>query len=339
MTYYAGFDIGGTNARLSLFDDDWQVLGESRRGVRGAGEPGKVAETMREMLADLCEHHGVVRGELDALGVGIAGQLDAAGQVVINAPNLGWRDVDFADLLADTLESDFGALNIHIANDLNALLWGEHAAGAVSDVDNALAVYVGTGIGGAILIDGGLVTGSGGKAGEIGHSKVVPGGRLCGCGERGCVEAYAGGVHLEKMAAEIAERDSLDEVLRPGEEIQADLKVADRLAADGREAFDELWEMSTDYLAVVLANACTLLNPAVLLLGGGILENLEDFRGRVLTKTTPLVLEAARRDLEIRFPELGDDAGVLGAAELAAGSAANASANASANTSANASTK
>ncbi len=318
MTHYAGFDIGGTNARLSLFDDAWKVLGESRRGVRGAGEPRQVAETMREMLADQCERHGVPPGELAALGVGIAGQLDAAGQVVINAPNLGWRDINFAELLSDTLEGEFGRLDVHVANDLSAILWGEYAAGAVRDVDDVLAVYVGTGIGGAILIDGGLVTGSGGKAGEIGHSKVVPGGRLCGCGERGCVEAYAGGVHLERMAAEIAERESLDQVLRPGEEIQADLKAADCLAADGHPDFDELWEMSTDYLAVVLANACTLLNPAVLLLGGGILDNLEDFRSRVLTKTTPLVLEAARRDLETRFPELGDDAGVLGAARLAA---------------------
>ncbi len=314
---YAGFDIGGTNARLSLFDDAWNVLAEVRHSVRGGSQPAQVADTMHAMLHEAGERAGVDPGALESVGVGIAGQLDATGQLVINAPNLGWRDIRFADLIHDRLEADFGFHHTLIVNDLSALLWGEYSEGAVRDVDHVLAVYVGTGVGGAILADGQLITGTGGKAGEIGHTKVVPGGRLCGCGERGCVEAYTGGVHLETMAAEIAERDGLDNVLRPSEDLTADLMEADKLAADGHADFDELWETATDYLALTLANACTLLNPAVLLLGGGVLLNLEEFRGRVLTKVPPLVLEAARDDLEIRFPDLGDDAGVLGAARLA----------------------
>jgi glucokinase len=318
MATYAGFDIGGTNARLSLFDESWQVIAETRHTVRDASAPDELVETMHRMLEEAGEEASVDPSELASIGVGVAAQLDATGTEVINAPNLGWRNVQFGDLISETIEADFGDLDILIVNDLNALLWGEHCDGAVTDAENVLAVYVGTGVGGAILTEGNLVTGAGGKAGEIGHSKVVPGGRLCGCGERGCVEAYTGGVHLENLAAEIAERHGFDEVLRPGEAITADLKEADRLAADGHPEFDELWERATDYLAVVLANACTLLNPAVLLLGGGVLDNLEDFRGRVLTKTPPLVLEACRDDLALRFPSLGDDAGVLGAAKLAA---------------------
>jgi glucokinase len=318
MPTYAGFDIGGTNARLSLFDDSWQVIAETRHTVRDESAPEQVAQAMHRMLEEAGAEASIDASSLASIGVGIAGQLDATGTEVINAPNLGWRNVQFADLVSEALESDYGELNILIVNDLSALVWGEHCSGAVTDAENVLAVYVGTGVGGAILTDGALVTGSGGKSGEIGHSKVVPGGRLCGCGERGCVEAYAGGVHLEKMAAEIAERHGLDKVLRPGESITADLKEADRLAANGHPDLDELWEEATDFLAIVLANACTLLNPAVLLLGGGVLENLDDFRGRVLAKTPPLVLEACRDDLEVRFPELGDEAGVLGAAKLAA---------------------
>lgn len=314
---FAGFDIGGTNARLSLFDDAWSTLTEVRHTVRGGSRPDQVTQTMHAMLMEAVDEAGVDPTALEAVGVGIAGQLDAAGEVVINAPNLGWRDVAFAKLVSETLTDDFGAHHTRIVNDLSALLWGEYAAGAVRDTGDVLAVYVGTGVGGAILAQGRLVDGAGGKAGEIGHSKVVPGGRLCGCGQRGCVEAYAGGVHLEKMAAEIAEREGIDAVSRPGEEITADLGEADRLAADGHPDFDELWQTATDYLALTMANACTLLNPAVLLLGGGVLLNLEEFRGRVLSKVPPLVLEAARDDLEIRFPELGDDAGVLGAAKLA----------------------
>jgi glucokinase len=319
MSFYAGFDIGGTNARLSLFDDSWQIMAEARESVREALTPEEVGQAMHRMLEDAGEEAGVDPASLASVGVGIAGQLDATGSVIINAPNLGWRDIRFADMLREELEEDFGELDIRIVNDLSALLWGEHCKGAITDADNVLAVYVGTGVGGAILSNGVLINGAGGKSGEIGHAKVVPGGRLCGCGQRGCVEAYAGGVHLEKMAAEIAEREGLDAVLRPGEAITADLFEADKLAAEGHEAFDELWETATDYLALTMANACTLLNPAVLLLGGGILDNLDDFRGRVLTKVPPLVLESARDDLEIRFPELGDEAGVFGAAKLARG--------------------
>lgn len=315
--HFAGFDIGGTNARLSLFDESWRVLAESRHSTREALTPEEVGRTMYQMLVEAGEEAGIAPAELASVGVGIAGQLDAAGSFIFNAPNLGWRDVCFADLLHEELEVDFGQLDIRIVNDLSALLWGEHCKGAISDAKDVLAVYVGTGVGGAILSNGVLLNGAGGKSGEIGHAKVVPGGRLCGCGERGCVEAYAGGVHLEKLAAEIAEREGIDAVLRPGEAIIADLVEADLLAAEGHEAFDALWTTATDYLAVTMANACTLLNPAVLLLGGGVLDNLEDFRGRVLSKVPPLVLEAARDDLEIRFPQLGDDAGVFGAARLA----------------------
>jgi glucokinase len=328
MTYHAGFDIGGTNARLSIFDDAWQTIAQARHNVRDASSPDEVAQTMRRMLEEAMLGEAGTDVSIDpsslaSIGVGIAGQLNATGTEVINAPNLGWRHVSFADRVSKSLAADYGDLDILIVNDLSALLWGEHTDGAIADAENVLAVYVGTGIGAAILADGVIVTGAGGKAGEIGHSKVVPGGRLCGCGERGCVEAYAGGVHLEKRAAEIAARHGLDEVLRPGESVTADLKEADRLVVDdltaeGHQDLDELWDESTDYLAIVLANACTLLNPAVLMLGGGVLDNLDEFRGRLLAKTSPLVLEACRHDLEIRFPELGDEAGVLGAARLAA---------------------
>lgn len=317
MTGFAGFDIGGTNARVRLYDADWEPIAEKRQLTRG-GAPETIVETMREMLLAVCEDAKIAPDTLSSVGVGLAAQLDPSGQLVLNAPNLGWRDVDFGALLHEALHHEFGRQKTRIVNDLNAILWGEHGAGAVQGAENVLAVYVGTGVGGAILGDGALYRGASGIAGEIGHSKVSPGGRLCGCGQRGCVEAYAGGVHLEQRAVEIAKNNDLDEVLCSGDGPLADLKVVDRLAADGQPEFDKTWQIATDYLAIVIANACTLLNPSTLLLGGGVLDNLDDFRTRLLTKIPSLVLEAARKDLEICSPELGDDAGVLGAARLAA---------------------
>lgn len=319
MKGFAGFDIGGTNARAWLFDADWAVLGQARRSARGAS-PEAMAQLVREMLLALCEGAALPPAQLYSVGVGIAAQLDAPGEVVLNAPNLAWRDVAFAEMISRAIHQEIGQHRVRLVNDLNAILWGEHAAGAVQDAADVLAVYVGTGVGGAILSRGRIYTG-GGKAGEIGHAKVVPGGRLCGCGENGCVEAYAGGLNLEQMAAEIARQEGSDLGVEDAPDILADLQLVDQLAARGHPAYERLWRRATDYLALTLANACTLLNPAVLLLGGGVLENLADFRQRLLNKVPGLVLAVARADLEIRFPTLGDKAGVLGAARLAAGGA------------------
>ena len=311
---YAGFDIGGTSARASLYDDQWQSVGSERRRVREATEPAEIAELIRSMLRDLTP--GGEGGSLDGLGIGLAAQLGPEGRVVRNSPNLGWRDEPFVERLEEVLGEEFGAPSITLVNDLNALLWGEYSGGALGDVEDALAVYVGTGVGGGLLVQGDLVRGAEGVAGEIGHSKVEPGGRLCGCGERGCVEAYAGGIHLERQVADVAD----EELEEAGvvDEGAVDLSVADELSRE-HPKLGEIWRRATDYLALVAANACTLLNPAVLLVGGGVVDHCDHFRERFLAKTTPLVLEVARESLEIRRPQLGDDAGVLGAARLAVG--------------------
>jgi glucokinase len=306
MTRLAGFDIGGTNARLGVYDGGWNVVATAKRGTRDILEAEALAALMAEMLAETAED------SIESVGVGIAAQLSQRGSVIANAPNFGWTDIPFAQLLTDALELDGSTPTVRLVNDLSALLWGEYRAGAARGHRNTLAVYVGTGVGGAILADGELVEGAGGKAGEIGHMKVAPGGRACGCGQRGCVEAYAGGAHLESMVREIARDHGLTELSVD------DVDLADAESRiDDVDALDALWDKATDYLAVCIANAVTLLNPGALLLGGGVLQNLDDFEKRVLTKTPPLISASAREDLEILQPDLGDSAGMLGAAMLA----------------------
>lgn len=294
----AGFDIGGTHARLRVFDDAFtSVIHEERRRIRGATAPHEIVATIVAMLA--------AAPPVERVGIGFAGLLSADGRIVHNSPNLHWRDIDLGALLD-------AASPVHrfaVANDLNAMLWGEHQRGACRDTDNALAVYVGTGIGGALLVDGKLLLGAGGKAGEIGHTKVVVNGRSCGCGGHGCVEAYAGGAQLEKMTAAVRPD------LRDGDGL-IDLGAADA-AIRSDEQLAQIWMRATDHLALVIANACTLLNPGVLLLGGGVIENLPNYKTELLLKISPLIVDPARDDLEIRFGEL-EEAAVLGAAMLAA---------------------
>ncbi|MBA2662392.1 MAG: ROK family protein [Bradymonadaceae bacterium] len=321
MKLLAGFDVGGTNARLCLYDASFTIVGQARTRVREATAPEEIAATLLGLLdkvlaSDELDAAVIDAAVIDAVGIGLAGQLSVDGELVVNAPNLGWRDVALAQMLREHLAPAHGTARVKVVNDLSALLWGEHAAGAVAGASDVLAVYVGTGVGGAILAGGRLIDGAGGKAGEIGHFKVAVGGRLCGCGQRGCLEAYVGGIHLESQVAELAHAHDIAQVFMGDEREIVDLSRADALSHSVAE-LDALWERASDYLALSLANACTLLNPAVLLLGGGVLANCFDLRERVLTKTLPLVLAAARSDMDIRLPTLGEEAGMLGAALLA----------------------
>lgn len=315
-TLRAGFDIGGTNARVSLFDvsDDYEVVAQARARHRDDTTPEAIGGLMRRLLEEVCGEAQVAPSSVEAIGVGLAAQLSADGAIVINAPNLGWRDLPIEAPLRAALGFD-GPLRV--VNDLNALVVGEHVRGAVRGVSDVLAVYAGTGVGGAIIANHKLIEGAGGKAGEVGHVKVdlTPEARLCGCGQYGCVEAYAGGVHLERQVAALIDAHPGLAGLRD-EAGRVDLGEADRMA-ETHGAINALWTRAASLLALVAANACTLLNPGVLLLGGGVLTNCHALRHRLLERVTPPILVAARDDLEIRMAALGDDAGMLGAASLA----------------------
>jgi glucokinase len=301
--FYAGFDVGGTNARLEVFDQSYQTVFSERRPVRDVLTPKAMAKRLAEMLID----SGIDGNRLKSIGLGLAGQMSADGQMVFNSPNLGWRNIAFGALLAEELRG-FSSAKVAVANDLNALLWGEFMHGAAKGTTDALAVFVGTGVGGAIIANGGLVHGAGGKAGEIGHMKVAFGGRLCGCGEFGCLEAYAGGIHLERRLVELS---------RDLEAVKGmDLAAADAAIFEVSE-LRAVWEEVTTFLGATIANAVTMLNPEVVVLGGGVLENLPNFRDMTLRKTTPLILSACRDDVRFEMSVLKDRAGVLGAAMLA----------------------
>lgn len=321
MTLRIGIDLGGTNLRGAAFDAAEIAAPASwaqRETVGEARDPASIVERVATMVERLASD-----GSSDvAVGVGLAAMLkDRRGTVAVS-PHLGWRDVAFGELLAARLGSRF---RIGVYNDVNAITWGEHVAGAARGCRDVLAVYVGTGIGGGVIANGQLVEGSTNCAGEIGHVKVrwdddaAP----CACGGRGCVEAYVGGSYVaRRIATELAslrKKDHSRTIEIAGRLEDVTPSHVDQAAAEGDEWALALWTELGTLLAVALGNALAVLDSERLILGGGLLSRTPTLYALVETTLMVVAPHPILDRLDIAPAELGDSAGIVGAAALAAG--------------------
>jgi len=309
---WLGLDLGGTNARAAVVDGAVRMLASSRQPLRDRA-PEAVADVLAEAAREALQRAG--NPEVQGCGAAVAGQLAGDTGVVVVGPNLGWRDVPLARLLEDRLR-----LPIRLVNDLRAAAWGELHGGAGRGVADLLVVFVGSGVGSCAIAGGRIVTGASNVAGEFGHIKVAgPEGRRCGCGERGCLEAYAGGHSLSAQLREAVQAGPTAlaalcagelGALHPGHLEQA-LGLKDPAAA---AVFDRAAEM----LSLAVANYVTVMNPARLVLGGGVLSNVPSLRAAVVDGVQRFTNANARKAVQVVDAALGDDAGLVGAALLGA---------------------
>lgn len=311
MSLTCGIDVGGTKIAGGVVDDDGLVL-ETLRVESPAADVEAIEDAIADLVGRLRARH-----EITAVGVGAAGYVDRDRARVLFAPNLAWRDVN----LKTELEERVG-VPVVVENDANAAAWGEFRFGAGSDVEDLMLVTVGTGIGGGLVLDGELYRGAFGVGAEIGHLRVVPDGILCGCGHHGCFEQYGSGTALVREARQIAANGvpSADALLaRAGGRVEdIDGPMITDAARDGDAfAIGRLAELG-HWLGSGIASLVTVLDPAVVALGGGVSE-----AGDLLL--LPL-REAFERHLpgrehrplaEIRPATLGNAAGMIGAADLA----------------------
>jgi glucokinase len=235
---------------------------------------------------------------------------------VLFAPNLAWRDVPVRDQVSGAT-----GLRVVVENDANAAAWGEFQFGAAEDVDDMVCVTVGTGIGGGVVLDGRLYRGAHGIGGELGHVRLVPDGYMCGCGNRGCVEQYASGRALVREARELADSHSVFATrlleMAGGDPEAITGPMVTQAAQEGDKPARELIADLGRWLGEALASFAAMLDPAVFVIGGGV-----SAAGDLLV--APAVA-AFRRNLtgrgyrpegEIRVATLGNDAGIVGAADL-----------------------
>ncbi|HEU4733242.1 MAG TPA: ROK family protein [Kofleriaceae bacterium] len=317
MTIQIGIDLGGSNLRAAAFGagDGATPLAVRKEPVGEDRAPEAIVERLARTIEELA---GGADGPV-AVGVGVAALLRDRRGTVASSPHLRWRDVPFGELLRRRLPARY---RLGVYNDNNAVTWGEAVAGAGRGCRDVLAVYVGTGIGSGIIVGGQLVEGASNCAGEIGHTKVrwdedaAP----CMCGGRGCVEAYVGGTYLlARIRKELATgRRHTTVIARAGGSLDAVTPGhVDEAALEGDDWALGLWTELAQLLAVALGNALAILNSERLILGGGVLG-----RTPVLREMTEIDLElvappACLEPLTIAVAELGDDAGLVGAARLA----------------------
>ncbi|MFC3999753.1 ROK family glucokinase [Nocardiopsis sediminis] len=308
-----GIDIGGTKVAAGVVTPTGRVLARRRTETPDKSKSPKVVEdTIAGLVEELRAEYAV-----SAVGVAAAGFVDERRANVLFAPHLAWR----REPLRDALRTRLG-LPVVVENDANASAWAEVCVGAGRNTCDAVVVNLGTGIGGAVVIDGRLYRGRHGIAGEFGHMTVVPNGHRCECGNRGCWEQYASGHSVTREARELVAADS--PVARPliqavgGDASLITGTLVSELAAKGDRACIELLEDAGTWLGVGLANLAAAFDPELFIIGGGVSE------------CGDLLLEPARRsfrraltgrgyrpEARVAAAELGNEAGVIGVADLA----------------------
>lgn len=313
--HWIGFDLGGTKMNAVLFDDQFQALARRRKKTRGNEGHEAGVERITSIIEKLCDEAKVPSQELSGIGIGIPGPIDMEEGVILGSPNLGWKDVP----LRQILQKKFGC-PVAVCNDVDAGIYGEYTAGAAKGARTALGVFPGTGIGGGMVYDGQIYRGKFSSCLEIGHVTVDPTGSQCGCGRRGCLETVASRLAIAAEIAKAAYRGQAPHLLRVAGTDLANIRSG--TLAEAIEAGDKIVELivrdGARKLGTALAGLVNVLLPDRIILGGGLVEALPKlYMEEVKSELKERVMPAYTHAYEIKVAELGDDAGVIGAAAWA----------------------
>ncbi|MCZ6676438.1 MAG: ROK family protein [Candidatus Poribacteria bacterium] len=318
MEYSIGIDLGGTDIKAGLLSESGEIscrlVMPTDADAGGKVVASRIAEAVLRVI-EKAKTAGIDARDLVGIGIGSPGLIIAQTGVVHFSPNLeGWADVPLADYVkAELAELE---LPIFIDNDVNAMTLGELSHGAGVGLKNIVCLTLGTGVGGGVVIDGKVYHGSGNTAGELGHTVVIPDGRFCGCGNQGCLEAYAGARHIVERTIQKIEsgrRSSLTHCL-------SDLtpKRISEAAQTGDELAVEILAETGRYIGIALTSVAHILNPQMAIIGGGIAEAGEKLLFEpIRAEVSKRAMDIPAKTMRIVKAQLGNDAGLVGAAMLA----------------------
>ncbi len=311
MELTIGVDVGGTKIAAGVVDRAGQVLDQVRVQTP-ASTAAAVEAGICDAVAQLAARH-----EVSAVGLAVAGFVDQSRSVLRFAPNLPMADRPLRQVVGACT-----GLPVVVENDANAAAWGEHRFGGGRGADDVVMITVGTGLGGGIVLGGRLFRGAFGAAAELGHTRMVPGGLLCGCGNHGCWEQYSSGRALVREARALARTDPGAAArlleLAHGDAEAIGGRMVTRAAAEGDPAAQGLLAVLGRWLGEGIADLASVLDPAVVVIGGGVSEAGDLLLGPAREAYEATLSAAAYRPhLAIVAAELGNGAGLVGAADLA----------------------
>jgi len=311
---WIGIDLGGTKVYGVVWHGD-KVKADAKRKTPREGGPPAVVDTIAQVINDLGGTDGI-----KGVGIGAPGPIDHDAGVVRLAPNLaGWEEQETP--LASLVSKALGGTPVYLDNDANVGTLAEHSHGAGKGADDALGVWVGTGVGGGLVLDKKLRRGASGYAGEIGHTVIHPGGRVCGCGQRGHLEAYAGRASMEREARERAALNGPNQLV----DLAKDGRMTSSIWANALAARDpcavELIDAAVSALGIAIANAIDVIDLTTVVIGGGLGDRLGPaFVGRIEQAAREKIFAHAST-VRVVPASLGDQAGAIGAALMASDSA------------------
>jgi glucokinase len=314
MRYDIGIDLGGTNIVAGVVDEEGAILKKVNKPTDAGREPRHIIKDMAELALAAAEKSGVAMSDIESVGVGVPGAANGGTGMVDYAANLYWKDVPLAELLGAEVGRP-----VYIGNDANAAAYGEYTSGAAKGRGSAVAITLGTGIGGGAIEDGKLLTGFNHAGMEVGHMVIRRGGRACPCGRLGCWERYASatGLIITTRSAMGDNKKTKMWELVDGDINRVEGKTAFDAMAAGDETAKAVVDTYIDDLACGVTNLINIFQPDVLCVGGGVSNVGEVLLAPLREKTMAEVYSRnSAENTKIIRAKLGNDAGVIGAAHL-----------------------
>ncbi|SDA13964.1 glucokinase [Ruminococcus sp. YE71] len=313
MKYYIGIDLGGTNIKAGVVSEEFEIVAKATCKTNLPRPAEEICADMAKVALEAVKQAGLTLDQIEAVGIGTPGTANSADGVIEYSNNLGFLDFHVVELMKTFIDKP-----CYVENDANAAAYGEYVAGAAKGANNAVCITLGTGVGGGIIIDGKIYSGSNFAGAEIGHTVIDPNGPQCTCGRKGCFEVFSSATGLVNMTKAAMEEDKTSIMNKMSEEMG---KVSARTAFNAMREGDKAGKAVVDkyiwYLACGIANTINIFQPDILCIGGGVcnegdpllLPLKEQVAKEIYTKNS-------KKNTDIVIAKLGNDAGIIGAAFL-----------------------
>ncbi len=312
--YYVGIDLGGTNIKTGIVNEQGKIVAKSSIPTKSDRTADEVAFDMAFEVLNIVKSNKISMDELVGVGIGSPGAINSGAGIVDYSPNLGWYNVPIAELILKRVKKP-----VKVSNDANVAALGETLFGAGKGYKDTILVTLGTGVGGGVVIGGKLFEGNESKGAELGHSVIVVNGQQCGCGRRGCFEAYSSATALIRETKEAMLRDRGSKMwdFVGGDIDKVDGKTAFETEKQGDATAKLVVNNYVLYLSEGLLNLCNIFRPEAIMLGGGVCAQGDNLLNRLKVRMQALHYGyQGTPAVDLLIASLGNDAGIIGAAAL-----------------------